>query len=279
MFSGLFNWYNVLFSLKMFFYRSLISLYLMRKISIVVGMLLMFGCQDQKTNGVVGREDVETVSIDKGDILTSDILTAEQQASLTPETVLTRLKKGNKDFVEDNLTIRNNTQRVRKASLGQYPKAVVLSCLDSRVPVEDIFHSGIGNLFVARVAGNIVNDDILGSLEYACKVSGAKVVLVLGHEYCGAVKSAIGNVKLGNITKLLNKIQPAVTIAGEKFKGEKVSSNPAFVEAVCDANVAVAIEQIRKGSPILNEMEKQGDILIVGAVYNMKTGKVEYIYE
>ncbi|WP_020214144.1 carbonic anhydrase [Flavobacterium rivuli] len=153
---------------------------------------------------------------------------------------------------------------------------MVLSCLDSRVPVEDVFHSGIGNLFVARVAGNIVNDDILGSLEYACKVSGTKVVLVLGHEYCGAIKSAISNVKLGNITTLLDKIQPAVKMAGSKFKGEKTASNEAFVGEVCDANVMVSIEQIRKRSPILKEMEQKGEILIVGAVYNMKTGKVEF---
>ena len=248
----------------------------MKKISIVIVLLLAMSCQNKKSREVEGKDVIETVSIDKSDILTSDVLTSEQQAKLTPEKVLERLKKGNSDFVEDNLTVRNSTERVRKASLGQYPKAVVLSCLDSRVPVEDIFHSGIGNLFVARVAGNIVNDDILGSLEYACKVSGAKVVLVLGHEYCGAIKSAISNVKLGNITTLLTKIQPAVTMAGAQFKGEKVSSNPEFVEAVCDANVKVAIEQIRKGSPILKEMEMKKEILIVGAVYNMKTGKVEF---
>ena len=234
------------------------------------------GCQNKDSNEVEVKNHMETVSIDRSDILTSDVLTAEQQAMLTPAVVLERLKKGNKDFVEDNLTTRNSNERVRKASLGQYPKAVVLSCLDSRVPVEDIFHSGIGNLFVARVAGNIVNDDILGSLEYACKVSGAKVVVVLGHEYCGAIKSAIGNVKLGNITTLLAKIQPAVKRAGAHFQGEKIASNPAFVEAVCDANVDVAVEQIRKRSPILHEMEQKDEILIVGAVYNMKTGKVEF---
>ncbi|MFZ0596675.1 MAG: carbonic anhydrase family protein [Flavobacterium sp.] len=187
------------------------------------------------------------------------------------------MKSGNKDFVEDNLTIRNTTQRVRNASLGQYPKAVVLSCLDSRVPVEDIFHSGLGNLFVARVAGNIVNDDILGSLEYSCKVSGAKVVLVLGHEYCGAIKSAIKDVKLGNITVLLDKIQPAVKMAQNNFKGAANAENEEFVEVVCDENVYNSIKQIREKSPILKEMELNGEIIICGAVYSMKTGKVEFL--
>ena len=131
--------------------------------------------------------------------LGSSVLTEEQRAKLSPQNILELLKSGNKDFTEDNLTIRNNTQRVRDAAIGQYPLAVVLSCLDSRVPVEDIFHRGLGDLFVARVAGNIVNDDILGSLEYACKISGAKLILVLGHEYCGAIQSAIKDIKLGNI--------------------------------------------------------------------------------
>jgi carbonic anhydrase len=243
----------------------------------MVSVFSMIACQNNNLHKTNEEKTTETVSIDKKDILSADILTSEQQAKLTPRDVLERLKKGNKDFTEDNLTIRNSTERVRKASLGQYPKAVVLSCLDSRVPVEDIFHSGIGNLFVARVAGNIVNDDILGSLEYACKVSGTKVVLVLGHEYCGAIKSAISNVKLGNITTLLDKIQPAVTMAGTSFEGDKTASNEAFVEAVCDANVAVSIEQIRERSPILKEMEQKGEILIVGAVYNMKTGAVEFL--
>jgi carbonic anhydrase len=222
------------------------------------------------------NKDNNTVTIDTRDVLISDILTKEEQAKLKPLDVLKRMKKGNMDFTEDNLTVRNTTERVRKASLGQYPKAVVLSCLDSRVPVEDIFHSGIGNLFVARVAGNIINDDILGSLEYSCKVSGAKLVLVLGHEYCGAIKSAIDSVKLGNITLLLDKIRPAVESARVSFRGEAVSSNPAFVEAVCDENVRLAIRELRRRSPILKEMEAKGEIMIVGGVYDMESGKVDF---
>jgi len=212
----------------------------------------------------------------KEHVLTNRVLTAEEQAKLTPEDVLEILKKGNNEFVEDNLTIRNNSQRVRDAALGQFPKAVILSCLDSRVPVEDVFHRGIGDIFVARVAGNIVNEDILGSLEYACKVSGSKLVLVLGHEYCGAITSAIKDVKLGNITPLLTKIQPAVIAAQRNFEGEKSANNPEFVEAVCNHNINLTIGEIRERSPILKEMESKGEIMIVGGVYDMETGIVTF---
>ncbi len=224
-----------------------------------------------------GLSKQEKMEILEEEALTSRVLTAEQQAQLTPQQVLDTLKQGNKEFVSDDLTVRNNTLRVREAAMGQYPKAVILSCLDSRVPVEDVFHRGIGDIFVARVAGNIVNEDILGSLEYACKVSGSKLIVVLGHEYCGAIKSAIDDVELGNITALLAKIQPAVQSAGEGYEGDKSSSNPEFVERVCDHNVLLGVENIRKHSPILKEMEDQGEIMIVGAVYNMKTGEVEFI--
>ncbi len=210
------------------------------------------------------------------EMLANTVLTEEQRAKLSPTDILDLLKRGNKDFTEDNLTVRNNTQRVRDAAIGQYPLAVVLSCLDSRVPVEDVFHRGIGDLFVARVAGNIVNDDILGSLEYACKISGAKLILVLGHEYCGAIQSAIDGVRLGNITTLLSKIQPALEAASEHFEGEQTSSNAEFADLVCKYNVEQSLEQIRTMSPILKEMEEQGQILIVGSMYDMKTGEVHF---
>ncbi len=251
----------------------------MEKRIFIIAILMMVSCgkETPSSQTQVQNDTVNTVSIKKDHILVTEPLTAEEQAKLKPIDVINRLKQGNKDFVEDNLTVRNTTERVRNASLGQFPKAVVLSCLDSRVPVEDVFHSGLGNLFVARVAGNIVNDDILGSLEYSCKVSGARVVVVLGHEYCGAVISAIKNVKLGNITTLLDKIQPAIAIAKKDFKGEPKADNEEFVEAVCDANVYHSIAEIRERSPILNEMEKKGEIIICGAVYNMKTGRVEFL--
>ncbi|WP_029902914.1 carbonic anhydrase family protein [Prevotella sp. 10(H)] len=217
------------------------------------------------------------IGFPKKEVLNNSVLSAEEQAKLTPDTVLEILKQGNKEFTEDNLTVRNNTERVREAALGQYPKAVVVSCLDSRVPVEDVFHRGIGDIFVARVAGNVVNPDILGSLEYACKVSGSKLIVVLGHEHCGAIKSAIDDVKLGNITTLLSKIRPAVTMASKDYEGDKTSKNKAFVQKVCDDNVKLTMEEIRKNSPILKEMEDKGEIKIVGGVYHMETGRVDFL--
>ena len=221
-------------------------------------------------------ENPNMVEITKEDVIKSRVFTAKQQAKLTPNAVLQMLKNGNKEYVKGNLTVRNNSQRLRDAASGQYPKAVVVSCLDSRVPVEDIFHQGIGDLFVARVAGNFVNEDILGSLEFACEISGAKLVVVLGHENCGAIKSAIDNVKLGNITAMLSKIQPAVNAAAMNFKGNKTSDNAAFVEAVCNHNVSHAMNEIRTKSGILKEMEKTGAIMIVGGVYHLETGRVEF---
>ena len=204
------------------------------------------------------------------------VLTAQEQSMLTPDKVIEILKQGNKDFINNNLTIKNTPQRVLDAASGQYPEAAILSCLDSRVPVEDIFHCGIGDVFVARVAGNIVNPDILGSMEFACKVSGAKLIVVLGHGQCGAIKSAIDNVELGNITGLLDKIRPAVCQAKANFTGEARSSNKAFVDVVCHANVELMVNEIRKNSPVLKEMEDNGEIKIVGAMYDMHTGKVDF---
>ncbi len=253
----------------------------MKKLKTILGSLfllslLFVSCDNGNKEKIKEEAKAEIVEKIEEHVLTSTVLTAEQQAKLTPQVVLDSLKKGNKEFVEDKLTIRNNTQRVRDAAMGQYPKAVVLSCLDSRVPVEDVFHRGIGDLFVARVAGNIVNEDILGSLEYACKVSGSKLVVVLGHEYCGAIKSAIKDVKLGNITPLLSKIKPAVDEAKKSFDGDKSVDNPEFVQAVCDHNVDLVIKEIRTKSPILKEMEDKGEIKIIGGVYDMETGKVDF---
>jgi len=204
------------------------------------------------------------------------VLSKEEQAKLTPDMVIEILKTGNQEFVNNELTVRNNSELVRDAADGQYPKAVILSCLDSRVPVEDVFHRAIGDVFVARVAGNIVNPDILGSMEFACKASGAKLVMVLGHGSCGAIKSAIDDVKLGNITELLSKIKPAVDETKTGFAGDANSSNKEFVEAVCLHNVALMIQEIRQKSPILKEMEDNGEIKIIGGYYDMYTGKVDF---
>lgn len=221
-------------------------------------------------------ENQKEIVISKSQIISGSLLTAEQQAELTPDMVIAYLKKGNEDYVKGNLIVRDSSPKTRDASMGQYPGAVVLSCLDSRVSVEDVFHRGIGDLFVARVAGNVVSDDILGSMEYGCKAAGAKLILVLGHEYCGAVKSAIDDVKLGNITGLLAKIRPAMDkVPG--FEGTRNSSDPEFVKAVCAANVHLSIAAIRTKSPVLKEMEAAGEIKIIGAVYDMKTGKVNFL--
>ena len=245
-------------------------------ISCISHLLFFVSCATkQPKSGVVTKERIEEIT--NSHILTSSILTKEQQQKLTPDDVIQILKKGNDEFMSDKLTIRNNSQRVRAAVMGQYPKAVILSCLDSRVPVEDVFHRGIGDVFVARVAGNIVNEDVLGSLEYACKASGSKLVVVLGHEHCGAIKSAIEGVELGNITALLHKIKPAVKSAKEDYAGEAISKNKEFVDRVCTHNVHHAIDEIRENSSILKEMEEKGQIKIVGAVYDMDSGKVEFI--
>jgi len=205
------------------------------------------------------------------------VLTAEEQSKLTPDAVIEILKQGNEAFANNNLTVNNSIERVHDAVNGQYPEAVILSCIDSRVPVEDVFQCGVGDIFVVRVAGNIVDPDILGSIEFACKVSGAKLVVVMGHGHCGAIESAINNVELGNITGLLNKIKPAVDLVKENFQGETTSSsNAEFSEAVCRTNVKLMVSKIRNDSPILKDMEANGEIKIVGAMYHLETGKVEF---
>lgn len=204
--------------------------------------------------------------------LVEDVLTKEEQDALTPDMVIQSFKEGNERFTRNDLTARNHSEQVRKSTNAQFPKAIVLSCVDSRVPVEDVFDRGIGDIFVARVAGNFVNEDILGSMEFACKVSGSKLILVLGHEHCGAVKAAVDDVKLGNITSMLDNIRPAVE--NVNYDGERSSKNDEFVSLVCESNVKLTIETIREKSPILKEMEDNGEIKIVGAVYDMDTGIV-----
>ncbi len=207
--------------------------------------------------------------------LVDEVLTKEQRDALTPDEVINAFKEGNTRFVNNDLTARNHQSQVKNSTLAQYPEAIVLSCVDSRVPVEYVFDKGIGDLFVARVAGNFVNEDILGSMEFACKVSGSKLILVMGHEHCGAVKAAIDDVKLGNITPMLQKIKPAV--ANVAYTGERNSKNEEFVHQVSESNVKNTIEQIRLKSPILKEMEEKGEIKIVGALYDMDNGKVSWL--
>lgn len=207
--------------------------------------------------------------------LVEQVLTQEQQQALTPSAVIQTLKAGNIRFTNNDLTARDHSKQVRNSTLSQYPKAIVLSCVDSRIPVEDVFDRGIGDLFVARVAGNFVNEDILGSMEFACKVSGAKLILVMGHEHCGAVKAAVDDVTLGNITSMLQKIKPA--IAHVVYEGERSTKNQEFVHKVSESNVKNTLNQIRSKSPILKEMEDGKAIKIVGAIYNMDNGRVDWL--
>ena len=200
---------------------------------------------------------------------------AEQQA-LTPDAVIEILKKGNGEFVRGELTLRNNPEIIRDSANGQFPMAVILSCLDSRVPVEDVFHAHLGDLFVGRVAGNFVNEDFLGSMEFACAAAGAKLIMVLGHNHCGAVVHAINGTELGNITGMLCKIQPASAETKATYEGEQSTDSVAFVDAVAIKNVILNVEKIRKESPILAEMEKEGKIKIIGGYYHLETGEVDF---
>ncbi|WP_298901404.1 carbonic anhydrase family protein [uncultured Psychroserpens sp.] len=204
-------------------------------------------------------------------------ITKDVQTALTPNGVLEDLLQGNNRFTNGNSQATDNSALVNQTTGGQFPKAVVLSCIDSRVPVETVLDQAIGDIFVARVAGNFENVDILGSLEYSCKVAGSKLILVLGHESCGAVKAACDGVELGNITAMLDNILPAVRKSAEEVEGEANSSNGAFVAKTVENNVRLTIDRIRAKSPILKEMEDNGEIKIVGGVYNLHTGKVEML--
>src|SRR5580692_10460304 len=196
---------------------------------------LNFSCQNSPTTGQVKTDTVYLNQPSQVRIV-DKTLSAEEQRALTPDMVIKNLKEGNARFIKNDLTTREHSALILDAKMGQYPEAVILSCLDSRVTVEDIFDKGIGDLFVARVAGNFANEDILGSMEYGCKVSGAKLILVLGHEYCGAIKAAIDNVKMGNITQMLKNIKPAI-LKSQDFKGEKNSKDSVYVEYVMKNNI------------------------------------------
>jgi len=204
-------------------------------------------------------------------------ITKNIQSALSPQDVLNDLMEGNNRFVNGQLEAKDNAALVNQTIAGQYPKAVVLSCIDSRVPVETVLDQAIGDIFVARVAGNFENTDILGSLEYSCNVAGSKLILVLGHESCGAVKAACDGVELGNITAMLDNIMPAVRKSADEVEGEANSSNKEFVAKTVENNVKLTIDRIKKKSPILAEMEEVGEIAIVGGVYSLHTGKVELL--
>jgi len=203
------------------------------------------------------------------------VVSKEEQVAMTPSGVIDALLAGNGRYVAGELTQRDHLGQLAAAERGQHPTAIVLSCVDSRVPVESIFDCGIGDIFVARVAGNQINADILGSMEYACHVAGSKAIVVMGHQHCGAVKSAIDGVELGNITELLAKITPSV--AATECDEDRSSSNVDFVADVTETNVRNAVAAIRERSTILAQAEAAGTITVVGAVYNLATGAVTLV--
>ena len=244
----------------------------MKKIRLMMFVLspLMIFCGINK----VKAQSVD--SLKNQEKLVEKVLTPEERAKLSPDQILQQLKEGNERFRTNNSTKRDHSAQIRNSAVGQYPKAVVLSCLDSRVPVEDVFDQGLGDVFVGRIAGNFVNQDLLGSMEFACKLSGAKLILVMGHQHCGAIKGAIDDVKLGNLTALLAKIKPAVEYS-KVFKGEKNTQNAAYVRFVAQNNVRLTLKNIREQSPILKEMEAKGEIKIVGAFYTLTKGELIFL--
>lgn len=202
-------------------------------------------------------------------------LTKEMQNALTPEKAIEILVKGNERFVNNLKANRNLLQQVNETSDGQHPFAVILSCIDSRTSAELIFDQGLGDIFSVRIAGNVLNEDILGSMEFACKVAGAKAVVVLGHSKCGAVKGACDDVKLGNLTVLLDKIKPAID-AEKTITTDRNAKNSEFVEKVATINVRLTMHQIEERSSILKEMIAQKEIAIIGGMYDVETGAVTF---
>jgi carbonic anhydrase len=201
--------------------------------------------------------------------------TRETQATMTPQKSLQYLKEGNQRFKNNLKANRNLLEQVNDTSDGQFPFATILSCIDSRVSAELVFDQGLGDIFSVRIAGNFVNEDILGSMEFACKLAGTKLIVVLGHTSCGAVKGACDNAKMGNLTKLIEKITPAVNSVSEpKDKSLRNSKNLEFVDNVAKKNVQLTIDRIHSESPILSEMEENGEILIIGAMYDVNNGDV-----
>jgi len=203
--------------------------------------------------------------------------TKESQLTMTPDKSLAFLKEGNQRFQQNLKANRNLLEQVNDTSEGQFPFATVLSCIDSRVSAELVFDQGLGDIFSVRIAGNFVNEDILGSMEFASKLAGTKLIVVLGHTSCGAIKGACDHAELGNLTKLIQKITPAVNaVTSPEDESLRTSKNLAFVDEVSKKNVELTIERIHAESPILTEMEKSGEIKIVGAMYDINTGAVEF---
>jgi carbonic anhydrase len=235
---------------------------------VVAGIVLAASCLSP-TNAVSATEGTATTGV------AASAPTKELQAAMTPESALAELKKGNARFVAGHPVKRDLGADVKTTAAGQYPFAVVLSCLDSRKPIEIVLDQGIGDIFSARIAGNVLNEDILGSMEFACKLAGAKLIVVMGHSNCGAVKGAVDGAELGNLTGLLKKIQPAAEQVPTSVQPRN-SKNLEFVDKVAEANVRLVMEQIRERSPVLREMLDKGQIGLVGGEYDLTTGEVHF---
>ena len=211
----------------------------------------------------------------KGAASTCMMPTQERQAAFTPQGVVDELMAGNARFVSGTMVNCDLNAQVVQTSGGQYPIAAIVGCIDSRVPPELVFDRNIGDMFTARIAGNFVNTDIVGSLEFACRVAGAKAIVVLGHTECGAVKGAVDQVELGNLTEMLKRIEPAVQAAGPV--AERTSKDKAFVQKVADTNVTLAVQQILSTSSVLADMVAAGELVIVGAMHDIATGQIRLI--
>src|SRR5246127_128762 len=218
---------------------------------------------------------VGVVEASLGSALAHADLTKEQRDKMTPDEIIQQMKAGNERFRSGKPQHRDLVREAKATAKGQYPAAIVFGCVDSRVPAEVVLDYGIGDIFSGRVAGNIADEDIMGSMEFACKAAGAKVVLVMGHTACGAIKGAIDDVQLGNLTALLAKIRPAVEAT--QYTGERSAKNYAFVDAVARKNVSLTIANIRERSPVLRELESSGSIKIAGSMYNLETGVVDFL--
>ena len=203
--------------------------------------------------------------------------TPESQSAITPSQAIEILKQGNVRFTSGSTTSRDYQSQVSQTAGGQYPIAAVVSCIDSRIPTEIVFDQGIGDIFNARIAGNFVNEDILGSLEFACKVAGAKAIVVMGHTSCGAIKGACDKAELGNLTQMLEKIMPAVDAVHTPEGTDRSSANTKFVDAVAAKNVELTLAKIRENSPVLMAMIEANEIEIIGAMYDVASGKVSFL--
>lgn len=258
--------------------------------SIILGALLFItSCKENKKEEVKNDHSELTHQLphEKTEIIdepvkithTTHFMTKEAQEKTNPDMIINELEAGNERFRTGKYTARDHSKAIVQAIDGQYPKAFILSCIDSRVPVEDVFDQGIGDLFVGRVAGNVADKDMLGSMEYACKVAGSKVIVVLGHQSCGAIKGAIDIKKIddsmSNLKNLLEQLRPAIAMSSTT--GEKTAKNHDYVHEISINNVKNTIKNIREKSPVLREMEEKGQIKIVGAFYSLKEGQMEYI--